>query len=115
MGLKDLKLNDDNVLQLTIESLGDFYVEDVPPYLLVYVVKELEKPALKTYKKALLLCHYRQKNPFMTSVGLFEEGGNTKLIFLIRLPHSEITEVNLDKAIAFLNKLHTQISKIEHK
>lgn len=109
MEFDDLSFNEDHIIHLELETIGDLFIEDTPPYLLIYLTKELENPSLKIYQKALTLCHYRQKNPYPTYTGLYEDN---KLSFLIRIPNSEISESNLEKAVLFLNKLHEQIANI---
>lgn len=109
MGFEDLAFNENNVIHLELESIGDLYLEDAAPYLLIYLIKKIENPSLKLYQRALTLCHYKQKNPYPTSTGLYEED---KLAFLIRIPYDEISESNLEKGILFLNKLHEQIANI---
>lgn len=109
MEFNDLSFNEDHIIHLELDTIGDLFIEDTPPYLLVYLIKKLENPSLKIYQKALTLCHYRQKNPYPTYTGLYEDDS---LSFLIRIPYEEISESNLEKAILFLNKLHEQITNI---
>lgn len=110
MGINELALSQENIVHLSIENIGELYIEESQSDALVMLMKELTHPSLREYKKALELCHYRQKNKFITSTALFEEN---KLVFMIRLPHEEITKSNLDKAIEFLHKLHTTIQEID--
>jgi len=109
MGFDDLAFNDDNVIHLELETIGDLYLEESPPYLLIYLIKKIENPSLKAYQEALTLCHYKQKNPYPTYTGLYE---NDNLVFLIRIPYAQISESNIEQNIAFLNKLHEQVAKI---
>lgn len=109
MKFDNLVFNDDHVIHLELETIGDLFIEDTPPHLLMYLTKELENPSLKIYQKSLMLCHYKQKNPYPTYTGLYEEN---KLSFLIRIPNEEISQSNLEKAVLFLNKLHEQIANI---
>lgn len=109
MQFNNLSFNEDHLIHLELESIGDLFIEEAPSHLVIYLSKELENPGLNVYKKALTLCHYRQKNPYPTYTGLYEEN---KLSFLIRMPNEEISESNLEKAILFLNKLHEQITNI---
>lgn len=104
--LKDLEFNENHLIHLDFQTIGDLYIEDTPPYLYMYLTKPLTNPSPTTYQKALLLCHFKQKNPYPTSVGLYEDN---KLSFLLRIPYDEITESNLEKALLFLNKLHEQV------
>lgn len=106
MGFDDLAFNDNNVIHLELETIGDLYLEESPPYLLMYLTKKIENPSLKAYQEALTLCHYKQKNPYPTYAGLYEEDN---LVFLIRIPHEQISESTIEKGISFLNKLHEQI------
>lgn len=80
-----------------------------PPHLLIYLTKQIENLSLNVYQKALTLCHYKQKNPYPTYTGLYEDD---KLSFLIRIPYEEISESNLEKAVLFLIKLQEQITTI---
>jgi type III secretion system chaperone SycN len=109
MELSELEFNENHLIHLELETVGDLFIEDVPPYLLVYLTKSVENPSLNVYKKGLTLCHYKQRNPYPTYVGLYEEN---KLSFLVRIPYEEISESNLEKAVLFLNKLHEQVANI---
>lgn len=109
MELDELSFNENNLIHLELDTVGDLFIEDAQPFLLMYLIKPLERPSLKTYQKALTLCHYKQKNPYPTHTGLLEDN---KLAFLIRMPYEEISESNLEKAILFLNNLHEQTAKI---
>lgn len=107
MEFDDLSFNEDHIIHLQLETIGDLFLEDTPPYLLVYLTKQIDNLTSKEYQKALTLCHYKQKNPFPTYTGLYEDNS---LSFLVRIPYEEISESNLEKAISFLNKLHEQIT-----
>lgn len=109
MGFENLAFNEQHVIHLELETIGDLYLEEASPHLLIYLIKKIENPSLKVYQKALTLCHYKQKNPYPTYTGLYEED---KLAFLIKMPYEEISESNLEKSILFLNKLHEQIVNI---
>jgi len=105
-GIKNLALSQDHLIKLAIEDVGDLYIEEFQNDLIVMLVKELEKSTLDVILKALTLCHYRQKNPFVASVSLFE---TNKLVFSVLFSREDFTKVNLDKAIEFLHKLHQQL------
>lgn len=109
MELEDLSFNENKIIHLELETVGDLFMEDTPPYLLMYLIREIENPSLKTFENALMLCHYKQKNPYATYAGLYEDN---KLSFLVRIPYEEISESNLEKAVLFLNKLHEQIANV---
>lgn len=109
IGFDDLGFNENNVIHLELETIGDLYLEDNPPFLLMYLIKKIDNLDLKVYQKALTLCHYKQKNPYSTFTGLYEDD---KLVFLIKIPYPQLSESNLEKAISFLNKLHEQITNI---
>jgi type III secretion system chaperone SycN len=108
IGFEGLSFNENDVIHLELESIGDLYIENTSPRLLIYLIKKIENPSLKVYQEALTLCHYKQKNPYPTATGLYEED---KLAFLIRMPYEEVSESNLEKSIAFLNNLHEKITK----
>lgn len=110
LGFDDLSFNEDKVIHLEIETLGDLFIEDATPYLLVYLIKEIQDPSLKVYQKALTLCHYKQKNPYATHVALQDDN---QIVFLVQMPHEEISESNLEKSILFLYKLHEQLANID--
>ena len=105
----NLSFNEDHIIHLELKSIGDLFIEDSPPYLLMYLSTQCENLSSKTYQKALTLCHYKQKNPYPTYTGLYEDN---KLSFLIRIPYEEISESNLEKAVLFLIKLQNQITNI---
>lgn len=109
MGFDDLGFNENNIIHLELESVGDLYLEDNAPFLLMYLIKKIENPSLKVYQKALTLCHYKQKNPYPIYTGLYEEN---QLVFLVRIPYEQISESELEKNILFLNNLQEQITNI---
>lgn len=109
MGFDDLTFNENNTIHLELETIGDLYIEDNPPFLLMYLIKKIENPSLKVYQKALTLCHYKQKNPYATFTGLYLED---QLAFLIKIPYESVSESELEKNILFLNNLHEQITNI---
>lgn len=109
MGFDDLGFNENNVIHLELESVGDLYLEDNAPFLLMYLIKKIENPSLKVYQKALTLCHYKQKNLYPIYTGLYEEN---QLVFLVRIPYEQISESELEKNILFLNNLQEQITNI---
>lgn len=111
MGFETLTFNEHKVIHLELETIGDLYLEDTVSHLLIYLIKKIENPSLKLYQKALTLCHYRQKNPYPTYTGLYEED---KLAFLFKIPYEEISESNLEKSIFLLNNLHEQIANINN-
>lgn len=111
LGFNNLQFNNNHVVKLQIEKLGDLFLEDTPPNLCIYVAREFDKVDFKILTKALFLCHYKQKNPFTVFIGL---QGENKLVFFIRLPHENTTEINIEKTIELLHRLHTQISQIEY-
>ena len=109
IGIEGLEFNEENVILLEVEGVGDLYLEEAGQDLIMYMTKEIENPSMEVYKKTLMLCHYRQKNPFTVHPSLYE---NNRLVFFIKIPHESITESNLEKGIQLLNKLHEQIKDI---
>lgn len=109
MGFDDLGFNENNIIHLELESVGELYLEDSTPFLLMYLIKKIDNPGIKVYQKALTLCHYKQKNLYPTYTGLYEEN---QLAFLVKIPYEQISESELEKNILFLNNLQEQITNI---
>ncbi|PWU07414.1 MAG: hypothetical protein C5B43_00425 [Verrucomicrobia bacterium] len=112
IGLDDLAFNENKIIHLTLETIGELYFEENPPHLLLYLIKKIENSDLKVYQKILTLCHFKQKNPYPTFAGLYE---NDNLAFLVKIPYEQISESNIEKSIAFLNKLHEQVADLNKK
>lgn len=106
LGFKNLRLNEHNVVHLSIENMGELYLERVSDHLVIYLVNKIPSNEVKVLEKALTLCHYKQKNPQPVSVALLNDN---ELFFLARLKRVNVNEINIEKTINLLNKLQNSI------
>lgn len=109
MNIDSLSFDSKGLIQISIEMMGELYLEKHHSTLLVYLVRKMEYPNLEIYKKVLLLCHYREHNPFDIHTGLYDED---LLAFQIRLPREAITLSNIITAIECLDNQHKQIARM---
>ena len=109
MGFKDLTFNKDNFLHLKIENIGNLYIEDIENCLLIYLAREIKHPTIQFFKRALKVCHFKERNPYSIDLGLFNEN---ILIYSIRLSKNDVTSASiLENCIVYLRRLHDQLKE----
>lgn len=115
IGIKNLAFNEENVIQLEMENTGSLYFEADGNDLLIYFIRPLPEASTQVYKKALSLCHLREKYDVANiklNAGIW---GDDKLVFLIRLGHSDIALPTIDKCLKLLLKLHKNVEGLIKK
>lgn len=115
IGIKNLEFNQEHVIQLEMEDTGSLYFEEDVDDLLIYFIRPLPEQNAQIYKKALSICHLREKYDIPSiklNAGIF---GDDKLVFLIRLAHTDIALPTIDKCIKLLLKLHKNVEGLIKK
>lgn len=107
LGLPSLEFNEAGVASLKFEVLGDLYIEKVDngENVLIYVVRELDRPSREIFIKALELCHWENHHPFAVNAAL---RGDRHLVFSVNLPANEFSMQTLEQLIQFFGQLHDQ-------
>jgi len=115
IGIKNLEFNQEHVIQLEMENTGSLYFEEDADDLLIYFIRPLPEQSSQIYKKALSICHLREKYDIPNiklNAGIF---GDDKLVLLIRLAHADITLPTIDRCIKLLLKLHKNVEGLIKK
>ena len=105
LGIDGLAFNDSNVVSLKFEVTGDLYIEHVGDDVLIYVIREIDRPGKEIYAAALELCHWRHNHPFGVNAALRGEG---HLVFAVNLPEREFSVPAMEQLLQFLGQLHDQ-------
>ena len=93
------------VVNLKFEVLGDLYLERLEDGVLVYVIRELDRPGKEVYAAALELCHWQHNHPFKVNAAL---RGERHLAFAVNLSESEFSVPVMEQLLQFLGQLHEQ-------
>ncbi|WP_295405688.1 CesT family type III secretion system chaperone [uncultured Thiocystis sp.] len=95
------------VAVFAFDRRGTLYLEEHPEGLLMYLSRDLDlrERGRARLTQALRLCHHRHDWPFLIQVGLRDV---SHLVFLARLPLSEVTLPALEQALELLTRLHDQ-------
>ena len=71
VGIHSLAANQYGVVHLTIENIGDLFIDnrnsDGNHFVFVYLLRVYEYVSVKLYEQALLLCDYRYRYPFLVN------------------------------------------------
>ena len=105
MGIEGLAFNDSNVVSLKFEVTGDLYIERMDDGILVYVMREIDRPSKEIYAAALELCHWRHNHPFAVNPAL---RGDRHLVFAVNLTEAEFSMPTMEQLLQFLGQLHDQ-------
>lgn len=100
LGIQDLALNAQNVVQLKLESGLTYALEEVEDVLLVqllFPITPFEAPAIK--KRLLLLADYRKSKKRPVYVLRYSD---ESLILQIRLPAEELNVQSLEQSMEYL-------------
>ena len=102
IGVPELSFTE-GVANLTINAVGDLYLEQDADGVLIYLAREMAFSSLPAYRKALSLCHYRERLPMQVNAGL---RGDRGLAFATRLDDAAFTVPQLELALDVLRRLH---------
>lgn len=105
VGLDDLRFNEQGVASLHFEEMGTLLVERLEDAVLVYLIREIERPNSEVYARALELCHWDHNPPYLVNVALRHEG---YLAFSVRLDQTEFSLPTIERVVALLDSFHTQ-------
>ena len=103
LGFETLAFNDDGVVSLRFETLGDLFIEQIDDGLLLYVTRTYERSELPLFINALSACHWEQNATFATNAS---QGRDGELIFSVVVPESDVNVPTIERAVADLGKLH---------
>ncbi|MBI1247968.1 hypothetical protein GC197_09030 [bacterium] len=107
LGLPSLEFNEAGVACLSFEILGDLYIENINhgENVLIYVVRELDRPSREIFIKALDLCHWENHHPYSVNAAL---RGEKHLVFAVNLPGREFSVPAIEQLIQLFQQLHDQ-------
>lgn len=113
LGLDRLAFNDDGVASLEFEQLGALFIEKIEDLeagdaVLVYMVREVDRPTAALYAKALELCHWDENPPFLVNASLRDE---RFLTFSTRLPQTDFSLPNMERLVGLLDDYHTRVTE----
>jgi type III secretion system chaperone SycN len=103
LGIEGLSFDGGDSVRMEFEASGALYFERLDEEILIYLVRELERPDVDVLARALALCHWRHNHPFPVHAGLH---GERQLAFAIRIPQSEFDVPTIERVISFLRPLH---------
>ena len=105
IGIEGLSFNDSNVASLKFEFIGDLYIEQVDENVLIYVMRQIDRPSKEIYSAALELCHWRHNHPFAVNAAI---RGDRRLVFAVNLSEREFSVPVMDQLLQFFGQLHDQ-------
>ncbi|MCY4178319.1 MAG: type III secretion chaperone SycN [Endozoicomonadaceae bacterium] len=109
MGLNNFKIPSSGIIQFSFENGGTFFVEDKDQGTAVYLLRELPEHEVDDKATlALQLCHYKESRSFDVQSALYD---TSKLVFLIWLPHAEISTPKIEEALQHLVRMHEKVEK----
>ncbi len=113
VGISSLTVNEHGVVHLTIENIGDLFIDDRVingnHFVFVYLVRVYESVSGRLYGQALTLCDYRHKYPFIINPVLHDEQA---LGFSIKFSQEDFNIQILKQATEVLKDLQDQLESI---
>ena len=106
LGIEHLAFNEAGVVSLKFEVLGDLYIERMEDGILVYLMRDLNRPGKEVYAAALELCHWQHNHPFQVNAAL---RGDRSLVFAVNLAESDFSVPAMEQLMQFLGHLHEQV------
>jgi hypothetical protein len=117
IGISSLHTNKYGVVHLTVEHIGELYIDEQfagteRHVIFIYLLRAHAFPSARLYEHAMLLCDYRNKYPFIVNPAL--QNDNT-VGFIIKCKVDEFNTQNLRQSIEVLkdlqNKLENSVGK----
>ncbi len=105
LGIEALNFNDSGIVSLKFERLGDFFIERGEGSVLLYLVREIDRPGPEIYSAALELCHWRNQQPFHVNPAL---SGDRQLVFAVNLEEQKFNVPTIEQILHHLGQLHDQ-------
>ncbi|MDR1255655.1 MAG: hypothetical protein LBJ94_01870 [Puniceicoccales bacterium] len=111
IGAKSLRINKHGVVHLTIDYVGDLFIDERSPgtnahSVLVYLLRIYEFPTAKLYEQAMLLCDYKNDYPFLVNPVLHKEQA---LGFAVKFRAEDFSTRNLYQAIETLQNMQDKL------
>jgi hypothetical protein len=110
-GISSLHTNQYGVVHLTIDSIGDLFIDERSPgaddcIVFVYLLRVYEFFSASLYEQAMLLCDYRNRYPFIVNPVLRNDQA---LGFAIKHRASEFNIQNLRQSIETLKDIQDRL------
>ncbi len=105
IGIDSLTFNEAGVASLKFELLGDLYIEQADAGVLVYLMREIERPSAEIYAAALEVCHWQHNHAYQVNPSL---RGERYLILAVNLTEEDFSVPTLEQLLQLLGQLHDQ-------
>ncbi len=102
----DLVFNEEGVVDLEIDRVGELCLEREGEDLLVYLVRDYPQITGNLCQRALGFCRIEEEHPFPVHTGLIED---TRLLFALRMKSHELDFPRLNEALQLLEGLHERM------
>ena len=109
LGLPALEFNEFGVASLAFDATGQLFIERLEQSVMLYVVRTSDRLDDAQLVDALAVCHWSHNHPFDVNAAA---SGDTGLVFSAVLPESTFDLPTLERAIAFLNRLHDSVQGV---
>jgi type III secretion system chaperone SycN len=102
----DLAFNDEGVVDLEIDLIGELCLEREGDDLLVYLIRDYPQITSSLCRRAMGFCRVEENHPYRLYAGLIED---TRLLFAIRIKESDLDFQLLNEAFKLLEGLHDRL------
>ncbi len=113
IGVSSLAINQYGVVHLTIDNIGDLFVDDRviedEHFIFVYLLRVCEFVSVRLYEQALLLCNFKYKYPFLINPVLRNDQA---LGFAIKHHESNFNIQILKQSIEVLKDLQDKLENV---
>jgi len=108
MGIKDVRLRDENSLTLQIQNAGRFSIEsdNTSDTVFITLAQPLSYLTEQETRTILEATHYRQRHPWPLQAAL---GKNDEVAFVVRLPAHDFTVQSAYEILSFLRQQHQEV------
>jgi len=106
MGIKELALNEEGILQLSFENAGELFLEKADNDILMYLLKKVEYTSANLFWSALSLCYGQESYPFKVNPICSRDN---HIGFCIRHSENSFTLQSINQSIEFLTELHRKL------
>ena len=105
--LSDLSFNEEGVIDLEIETIGELCLEREADGILVYLLREYPQANAALCRRALALCQPSENTEINLYTGLI---GDTRLLFALRIEEELLDFQRLNEAFKLLEELHNRLA-----
>lgn len=113
VGIKELAINEHGVVHLTIEDIGELYIDDKTlkngHFIFIYLMRMYSFVSANVYEHALSLCDFRHRYPFVINPVLY---GDKELGFAIKFTEDNFDVQVLQQAIEVLKNLQDKLGSV---